>query len=197
MKEISLFLLAALLFSATSFAQHLRFPSGKIYLKNGTVQEGAITINTNEERPADIAIKSKKYLKEEVTVKVKGEKKEKISADLIDKIEVYVFVKLFGKETKKVTYRPVQIDKDALIARELVQDKLYAVLKPKAFSMSSGAAAPGTESEYDKYWVYYINKEGKYESTTLAQLKQDNNCDMKGEGNREEKIAHCLESQTN
>jgi uncharacterized protein with NAD-binding domain and iron-sulfur cluster len=188
----TLVLLVALIFCAGSYAQQLEFPSGKVYLKDGTVTEGMVTINTNESRLGGVEIKGKKYLKE-VSVKAKKEKKVKIGIDQIDRVEVQAFVKAFSKQTETIIYRPMLMGKENVLARELVANKLYAVLKPVAFSAGGGGATPGDNFDYDKHWVYYINNAGTYERTTLAQLKHDNNCNMDGKGNREEKIVRCIQ----
>lgn len=43
--------------------------------------------------------------------------------------------------------------------------------------------------------VYYIKNENKYETTTLASIKNKYNYTMDDEGNREEKIAKCLQGK--
>ena len=176
MKRV-LFLVVVLAFSTGNYAQS----QGKVYLKDGTVKEGTIEINSGggigiRISGIGVGIKGKKYLKE-ITVEAKGEKKEKISIDKIDKVEISVPVKAFSREKKTVTYRPTLINDKEILARELILNKLYAV----------------TGDVYnDEGCAYYVKKEMKYEKTTLAQLKQDYKCNMDGKGDREEKIVRCL-----
>ena len=182
MKRV-LFLVVVLAFSTGSYAQF----QGKVYLKDGTVKEGTIEINSGRSRIGingiGIGIKGKKYQKE-ITVKAKGEKKEKISMDKIDKVETSVPVKAFSRETKTETYRPTVIDDEEMLARELIPKKLYSVIKVDAVTLG--------DVDNDEHRVYYVKKGTKYEKTTLAQLKQDYKCNMDGKGNREEKIVRCL-----
>ena len=192
MKRV-LFLVVVLAFSTGSYAQF----QGKVYLKDGTVKEGTIEINSGRSRIGingiGIGIKGKKYQKE-ITVKAKGEKKEKISIDKIDRVETSPPAKASGKETKTETYRPTSIGDEEMLARELIPNKLYSIMKVDAVSTFSAGTPGGPTTPMDNYEhrVYYVKKGTKYEKTTLAQLKQDYKCNMDGKGNREEKIVRCL-----
>lgn len=52
---------------------------------------------------------------------------------------------------------------------------------------------PGDDHAQKK--VYYIKNGDSYEKTTLASIKMKYKCSMDEDGNREEKIAKCLEGK--
>ncbi|MDR1877462.1 MAG: hypothetical protein LBQ84_07545 [Flavobacteriaceae bacterium] len=183
MKKI-LLLSVVLILSINLYGQRI-VPGGKylakVYLKNGEIKEGKASINDNRTRVAGIGIKGKKYLKE-ISLKPNKGKKEKISAEDIDKIE-FTLNKIFNGQTT-VIYKPVLIDEDKILVREIVSGKLYGVEKVRGFSNG--------EMGDSQHEVYYINKGGTYKKTSLSEIKKEYKCNMDEDGKREEKIKKCL-----
>lgn len=99
--------------------------------------------------------------------------------------------KTFSKKIQTVVYRPVRIENDVQICKEIVPEKLYASAKIIAIDMSP--KFPG--DSHPQKLVYYIKNGNTYEKTTLASIKNKYYCSMDDEGNREEKIAKCLQGK--
>ncbi|CVK17037.1 hypothetical protein Ga0061079_1153 [Apibacter mensalis] len=196
MKKILLVLTVTL--SILSYGQYNKvYSPAKVYLKNGEVKEGKATINDDRARlglnGVGFGIKNKNYMKEILFVpnNSKRKKSEKISIDEIEKIEFEIRKKMFSKKIQTVVYRPVLIENDVQICKEIVPEKLYASAKIQAIDMSP--KFPG--DSHPQRLVYYIKNGNIYEKTTLASIKNKYNCSMDDEGNREEKIAKCLQGK--
>lgn len=191
-------LLLMITFSMFSYGQFnkLALPA-KVYLKNGELKEGKAYINDQRSRLGINGVgfgkKNKKYMKEIsfTPTKAKGGKSEKINVENIDKIEFETRSKMFGRETKIATYRPILIENEVQLSKEIVPNKLYALVKVQTIDMTD--KLPGDDHAQKK--VYYIKNGDSYEKTTLASIKMKYRCSMDEDGNREEKIAKCLEGK--
>lgn len=170
--------------------------ASKVYLKNGEIKEGRSMMNVNNTRikvmGIGVRIKGKKFMKE-IKLKPKGGKRMKISIDQIDKIEYLLPAKMFSKEVKTVTYKPMEIEGETILAKEIVANKLYSVHKLTAVTLGNDTTTENREQGQQN--VYYLNKGGKYVKTTLASIKKKYNCSMEEGKGREDKIAQCLKGK--
>ncbi|WP_128331611.1 hypothetical protein [Apibacter sp. HY039] len=158
----------------------------KVYLKDGTVKEGKSSIDRGSSRikiaGVGIGFKGKKFM-QEITLKSQDGKKEKIGIDQIDRIE---YERKLNKETKTIVYRPIKINEEKILARELISGKLYGAYQVSKVTLGE---ADG-QNEF-----YYIKKGDAYEKTTLGSLKKEYNCSMEEGKGKEDKIIRCLQGK--